>query len=904
MADAEFDDDIDWSSIEMPSTPATPSSKRPRLEGKANDESSLLRDLEMTPTVGATAPGAGGPSADEGDEEVGDALQLKAIDLAMNGSNPFLTGKAGTGKSWVTKKIVKGFDDADRIIHVTAPTGIASINVGGTTIHNWGRFGLGQYYEDFDSMMSPETREKIRKTEALLIDEISMLDGHLFDVLECMISIIRHYNEVSEKLKNIKEIAGTGDVIMSQTMLALRWDIISEYGLGHIPAFGGMQLVVVGDFYQLPPVPAGYDVLMENEYLKEVGYDEKIGRQGSYAFQSHAWTRANLQTVELTKVHRQAENDGLLEFLNELREGKPDLVAEHKETLKALQSPLPRRKDGIIPTELHSKNHVVDRRNKDELSKLHDSIHEFASRDTVELDDAYKQKVLKSCGREDLSYMTVRQLINSDSLPQHVSDQIQHDLNVFTNYAQEHFFERDCRVHHNIELKRDAQVMLLWNLELKAKLANGSRGVVNGFFPAEGYYHLIKEEIQRRVEEENQSHQGAPRLPSPSDAENQASDSDREVSNKHVQTPGECGDLAVITPNKKSEELIKEEEPVQERPERYDFSGFVAEIKSHVENMGRDVINRELEEMEKLTFLKIVDELPYVHFTNGRRRIIRPQPFSKEFKGVGTATRWQIPLTLAWAISTYVACSQDKCLNSMTVTNFKPAEIKTSKKVKNFYHSVISDKPYTGGVWSDTIAQFDEDMRKDIDEKRKMKRHFNNSTPCHKCGTTYVVRQVKTNRNNNREKYYLSCPAANGEQGHTWEFVNTAPLQESTASEKLELLRPGIDRAVKGRLEGKRFVVTGVFPELGGGFGLKLGRDNLKAMIESFGGKVTSSISGKTDCVIVGDEPGAKRLDEAKRKGVPTIDRSALRRILKGKEELPPSSGDDSQPTLKKFYDV
>ena len=82
-------------------------------------------------------------------------------------------------------------------------------------------------------------------------------------------------------------------------------------------------------------------------------------------------------------------------------------------------------------------------------------------------------------------------------------------------------------------------------------------------------------------------------------------------------------------------------------------------------------------------------------------------------------------------------------------------------------------------------------------------------------------------------------------------------------------------------------MATGVFPELGGGFGLKLGRDNLKQMIESFGGKVTTGISGKTNYVIVGDEPGEKRLEEAKKKGVPIIDRSTLHKILVGEEELP-----------------
>lgn len=128
---------------------------------------------------------------------------------------------------------------------MTAPTGIAAINVGGMTIHSWGRFRLGEYYEDFNNMMSKETMYKIGSADALLIDEISMLDGHLFDVLECMIAIIRCYEKVADKISKIKHAAYSGNTIMSQTMLDLRWDSVSEYGLGDIPAFGGMQLIVV-----------------------------------------------------------------------------------------------------------------------------------------------------------------------------------------------------------------------------------------------------------------------------------------------------------------------------------------------------------------------------------------------------------------------------------------------------------------------------------------------------------------------------------------------------------------------------------------------------------------------------------------------------------------------------------
>lgn len=147
---------------------------------------------------------------------------------------------------------MKGFDKDGKVIFVTAPTGIAAINVGGETIHRWGRFRLGEYFEDFNNMMSPDTRSKIHGMHALLIDEISMLDGHLLDVMECMIAIVRCYGDVKEKVDRIKKRQG-GEFIMSETMLELRWDTTSECGLGKIPPFGGLQLIVVGDFFQLPP---------------------------------------------------------------------------------------------------------------------------------------------------------------------------------------------------------------------------------------------------------------------------------------------------------------------------------------------------------------------------------------------------------------------------------------------------------------------------------------------------------------------------------------------------------------------------------------------------------------------------------------------------------------------------
>lgn len=157
-------------------------------KGASDDHYQMLsQDLEMAPELGEVTTRVEQLSLDDDNdegkgtylniigEETGDELQKKALALAASGQNIFLTGKAGTGKSWTTRKIVDNCRHENQVIHVTAPTGIAAINVNGITIHAWGGFGLGEYYTDFDKMMDPTVMEKIRKTDVLLIEEISMV---------------------------------------------------------------------------------------------------------------------------------------------------------------------------------------------------------------------------------------------------------------------------------------------------------------------------------------------------------------------------------------------------------------------------------------------------------------------------------------------------------------------------------------------------------------------------------------------------------------------------------------------------------------------------------------------------------------------------------------------------------
>ena len=470
---------------------------------------------------------------------------------------------------------------------MTAPTGIAAINVGGMTIHHWGRFRLGEYYSDFNNMFSEETREKIRNTDALLIDEISMLDGHLFDVLECMITIIRCYDNVKDRLKSITI---GDDNIINETVLRMRWDTYSENGLGDVPPFGAMQLVVVGDFYQLSPIANGVDEKMDNNgKTGELKYDLKIGRMGSYAFESNAWYHASFQTVELTKVHRQ-EDSSLFELLNDMREGKD--LSKHASTVAALQAPLPPRDDGLVATELHSKNYIVKRKNKDELDKLPGKSDEFVSMDEVELDDEYITKILNINNLPPLS-SSVNQMKKEGTLPRHIKQALQE----FHDYAQEHFFDQHCRVANMIELKIDAQVMLLWNLDFRAKLANGSRGVVKGIFPSKGYYHLIKEEIAERKKKQESVNN------------DESSSGDEDKSEPLAIDGGDADESshALITPSKLSQDSIVQQKSAtekKEKPPSFDFSGvdpdLLEEIKDHVSNMGPTILQRELEHMTKI----------------------------------------------------------------------------------------------------------------------------------------------------------------------------------------------------------------------------------------------------------------------------------------------------------------
>ena len=182
--------------------------------------------------------------------------QKKVINLvAEAGQSCFFTGSAGTGKSVLMREIIsvlrkKHTLQPDRVA-VTASTGLAACNIGGVTLHSFAGIGLGK--EGAEELIkkvkrNPKAKARWMRTKVLVIDEISMVDGVLFDKLE----------QIARALRNNGR------------------------------PFGGMQLVVTGDFFQLPPVPDG-------------------GREAKFAFKATTWDTSIQHTIGLTQVFRQKD---------------------------------------------------------------------------------------------------------------------------------------------------------------------------------------------------------------------------------------------------------------------------------------------------------------------------------------------------------------------------------------------------------------------------------------------------------------------------------------------------------------------------------------------------------------------------------------------------------------------
>lgn len=231
--------------------------------------------------------------------------QAEALSILKSGRNVFLTGEPGAGKSYTVNAYVAYLRSHGIDVAVTASTGIAATHIGGMTIHSWSGIGIASSLSEHD-LREMAGRDKLAKrikaTKVLIIDEISMLDGRMLTCVERVCRAVR----------------------------------------GSMMPFGGIQVVFVGDFFQLPPVSRENDVL--------------------FAFDSHAWKDAAPTICYLHEQHRQ-EDAEFLSILAAIRTG--EVTDGHRETLASRQSSMMEE-----ITKLFSHNTDVDRINTAELRKL------------------------------------------------------------------------------------------------------------------------------------------------------------------------------------------------------------------------------------------------------------------------------------------------------------------------------------------------------------------------------------------------------------------------------------------------------------------------------------------------------------------------------------------------------
>ncbi len=247
--------------------------------------------------------------------------QSCALDILKSGQNVFLTGSAGAGKTYTLNQYIHYLRARKVSVAVTASTGIAATHMSGTTIHSWSGIGIRDEISDRDLAQlskNPFLTDRIKDTAVLIIDEISMLHSKQLNAVN---TVLKHIRKTSEP-------------------------------------FGGIQIVVAGDFFQLPPI----------------GSREETNRD-KFAFMSEAWLDAGFNICYLSEQHRQVTEDAngisLDDILNQIRRQQVTLDA-----IQALEATYQHDIDANR-TRLYTHNLNVNKINDKELAALSGDSLEF-----------------------------------------------------------------------------------------------------------------------------------------------------------------------------------------------------------------------------------------------------------------------------------------------------------------------------------------------------------------------------------------------------------------------------------------------------------------------------------------------------------------------------------------------
>lgn len=314
-----------------------------------------------------------------------------ALALLEQGYNIFVTGGAGTGKSYILNKLKKHYKSN---LSITSTTGISALNVNGQTIHSWSGIGIAntpieqtiKRIKDKNSLYS-----QILCAKMLAIDEISMLDNKTLDYI----------NETLKAIRNNSR------------------------------PFGGIQVLLFGDFFQLPPV--------------------KLGENGcDFCFNSDTWQELDLKPVLLSETKRQTEKE-FIDALNNIRVGfvTPEDTQMFKQREKESQDI---NTNGIL--HIFGTNEEADTYNSKCFDEVQEDIRIYNAEDTFYLYDRNER-----CTEIKITDETYPNL---------------HDIDkkIFKK------FNDDCKAPQALKLKLNSRVMLIKNVDVKAGLVNGSCGTI------------------------------------------------------------------------------------------------------------------------------------------------------------------------------------------------------------------------------------------------------------------------------------------------------------------------------------------------------------------------------------------------------------------------------------------
>ena len=254
--------------------------------------------------------------------------QKIAVKSILSGKNVFITGSAGTGKSYLLNYL----KDKVSNMYLTATTGIAAVNIGGITLHSWAGLGIEdipveKIAQNILSARGTNTRKRLLKTDVLAIDEISMLSMETFEKVDKLLRIVR----------------------------------------GKDIPFGGIQLILFGDFFQLPPV-----------------------KSNNFCFESNTWQEADIKTIVLKEIFRQKDAK-FIELLNHIRNGTiTDFDIKILNSRYGLVN-----NEAIKPTILSTHNYIVEKINIEKLNNIPSSGENYEAEFSGE--KSYIEMLKKNC---------------------------------------------------------------------------------------------------------------------------------------------------------------------------------------------------------------------------------------------------------------------------------------------------------------------------------------------------------------------------------------------------------------------------------------------------------------------------------------------------------------------------